>query len=258
MNAHDVKTARVVILPDAEAVAHHVAHWLFKLAIAKTNGPFSIALSGGSTPKRLFELLAHRHLASRFPWQNVQFFFGDERHVPVDDPASNYAMSHAALFAHVPVPPENIHAMPTTGTPEKDAALYERELKTFYGADTLQSGRPLFDVVLLGMGADGHTASLFPRQPVLKDVTHWVSTCVPDDAPHTRLTLTYPAIHSSRHVVFMLAGEAKADMFARVRRGDDASLPSSHVTSEGDISFIVDRAAARDVVSGDLVSGDVV
>jgi len=113
----------------------------------------------------------------------------------------------------------------------------------------LQPGKPLFDVVMLGMGPDGHTASLFPRQPVLQERKLWVSTCTPDNAPHTRLTLTYPAIHSSRHVVFMLAGDGKAEMLARVRRGDDASLPSSHITTEGDLTFLVDEAAAKDLPS---------
>jgi 6-phosphogluconolactonase len=134
--------------------------------------------------------------------------------------------------------------MPTSGDPAAAAAQYQAELQKVYGADTLQPGRPLFDVVMLGLGDNGHTASLFPRQPVLQERKLWVSTCVPDDAPHTRLTLTYPAIHSSRHVVvFMLAGAAKKEAFAKVRAGDPAE-PASHITTEGELIWLLDKAAA--------------
>ncbi|AQS87370.1 6-phosphogluconolactonase [Neoasaia chiangmaiensis NBRC 101099] len=249
MSGHDVKTANIVVLKDGEAIAQHMAHWLLEQALEKKDGPFVVALSGGSTPKHLFQLLAEPAIAERFPWDRTQIFYGDERYVPIDDPSNNYAMSREALLSHVPVPAANVHRMPTEGEPSSDAARYQKELQEVYGQDTLQPGKPLFDVVMLGMGPDGHTASLFPRQPVLQEKKLWVSTCTPDNAPHTRLTLTYPAIHSSRHVVFMLAGDGKAEMLARVRRGDDASLPSSHITTEGDLTFLVDEAAAKDLPS---------
>ncbi|WP_256887783.1 6-phosphogluconolactonase [Acidomonas methanolica] len=244
---HDVTTAGIIVLEDDDAVAHAMAAWLMQSALDKEDGPLVLALSGGTTPKRLLEVMAGPEYVARFPWRKCQFFYGDERHVPPDDPDSNYHMSCAALFSHVPVPPENLHPVPTGGSPEADAAAYEAELKKLYGAETFEPGRPLFDVVMLGIGPDGHTASLFPRQPVLEETRRWVSTCVPDDAPHVRITLTYPAIHSSRHVVFLLTGAEKAAMLKRVRQGDDASLPSSRVTTEGTMTFVIDRAAAEDL-----------
>ncbi|AOX16284.1 6-phosphogluconolactonase [Kozakia baliensis] len=246
MSGHDVKTAEVIVLKDGEAVAQHMAHWLLEQALAKKDGPFVISLSGGTTPKRLFQILAEPDIAARFPWSNTQIFYGDERYVPTSDPASNYTMSRETLLDHVSLPLANVHPMPTDADPETDAARYQKELQAVYGANELQPGKPLFDVVMLGMGPDGHTASLFPRQPVLKERTKWVATCTPDNAPHTRLTLTYPAIHSSRHVVFLLEGAGKAEMLARVRKGDD-SLPSCHITSEGDVTFLIDEAAAQDL-----------
>ncbi|WP_141301905.1 6-phosphogluconolactonase, partial [Komagataeibacter diospyri] len=213
----DVKTGAMVVLPDAEAIARYMAKWLTEQALAKKDGPFVIALSGGSTPKRLYQILASDAYRDRFPWANTQFFFGDERFVPDSDPASNYNMVEAEMLAHVNVPPANVHPMPTSGDPAQAAATYQAELEKVYGGTVLEPGRPLFDVVMLGLGDNGHTASLFPRQPVLDERKLWVSTCVPDDAPHTRLTLTYPAIHSSRHVVFMLAGAGKREAFAKVR-----------------------------------------
>ncbi|MBY4638953.1 6-phosphogluconolactonase [Gluconacetobacter entanii] len=243
MGGHDVKTGEMIVLADGEAIAQYMAKWLTQQALAKKDGPFVLALSGGSTPKRLYQILASEEYAGRFPWANTQFFFGDERFVPADDPASNYNMVETEMLEHVPVPIGNIHRMPTSGDPAAAAAQYQAELQKVYGADTLQPGRPLFDVVMLGLGDNGHTASLFPRQPVLQERKLWVSTCVPDDAPHTRLTLTYPAIHSSRHVVFMLAGAAKKEAFAKVRAGDPAE-PASHITTEGELIWLLDKAAA--------------
>lgn len=243
MAGHDVKTGEMIVLADGEAIAQYMAKWLTQQALAKKDGPFVLALSGGSTPKRLYQILASEEYAERFPWANTQFFFGDERFVPADDPASNYNMVETEMLEHVPVPIHNIHRMPTSGDPAAAAAQYQAALQKVYGADTLQPGRPLFDVVMLGLGDNGHTASLFPRQPVLQERKLWVSHCVPDDAPHTRLTLTYPAIHSSRHVVFMLASAGKKDAFAKVRAGDPAE-PASHITTEGALIWLLDKAAA--------------
>ncbi|PYD69841.1 6-phosphogluconolactonase [Komagataeibacter swingsii] len=240
---HDVKTGAMVVLPDAEAIAQHMAKWLTEQALAKKGGPFVIALSGGSTPRRLYQILASGAYRDRFPWANTQFFFGDERFVPASDPASNYNMVETEMLAHVPVPAANVHPMPTSGDPAQAAAEYQAELEAVYGGTVLEPGRPLFDVVMLGLGDNGHTASLFPRQPVLDERRLWVSTCVPDDAPHTRITLTYPAIHSSRHVVFMLAGAGKREAFAKVRAGDPAE-PASHITTEGELIWLMDKAAA--------------
>ena len=238
----DATTGRAEVLDDAEAVARHAADFLTERALA-SDGPFTVALSGGSTPKRLYEILAGGSHAKRFPWDRVQLFFGDERFVPPDDPSSNYRLANLAMLSHVPVPPNSVHRMPTDGDPADAARRYERELQMQYGAEALQPDRPLFDVVLLGLGENGHTASLFPDTDALAEREAWVVPCVPHDAPHTRLTLTYPAIASSRAVLFLVAGEAKAAVVARVRSGD-AALPATHVSTAGELIWVLDRAAA--------------
>jgi 6-phosphogluconolactonase len=241
-------TGRVEVLADPEAVAHYAADFLVERALA-TEGPFTVALSGGSTPKRLYEILADGAYAKRFPWDRVQLFFGDERFVPPDDSSSNYNMTNRALLSHVPVPPNSVHRMPTDGDPAEAAQRYERELRMQYGAEELEPGRPLFDVVLLGLGENGHTASLFPGTDVLEERTAWVGTCVPHDAPHTRLTLTYPAIASSRAVLFLVAGASKAEVVEKVR-GGDAAQPSTHIATEGELIWVLDQAAAGSAPHG--------
>ena len=162
------------VFQTAEALAHEAAEWLCALAQASV-GAFAICLSGGSTPRPLYERLATPAIAARFPWRRVHWFWGDERFVPHDHPDSNYRMVHQALFSQVPVPEANIHAIPTVGlTPEQAATAYETTLKEFYGADALDPRQPLFDVTLLGIGEDGHTASLFPGQPALRERRRWV------------------------------------------------------------------------------------
>lgn len=232
---------QVQVLDDAEALARHAAQWIEGL-IAARGGPFAIALSGGSTPKRLYQILAADH-AGRIPWSRVHLFFGDERFVPADDKDSNQRMVRETLLGHIDIPAANVHPMPTTGTPEEAAAAYQAELEAYYRSGTLDAARPLFDLVLLGLGENGHTASLFPGTPALEERVRWVVPCVPNDAPHTRLTLTYPAIASSREVAFLLAGAGKQEVFRRIRE-NDRSQPAARVTSVGRVSWLLDAAAA--------------
>lgn len=246
--SQDATTGRTEILDDAEAVARWTADFLIEQALA-TQGVFTVALSGGSTPKRLYEILATGAYASRFPWNRTHLFFGDERFVPPTDESSNYNMSNMAMLSHVPVPSENVHRMPTDGDPAEAARRYERELQSGYGLEALEAGRRLFDVVLLGLGENGHTASLFPDTEVLQETTAWVGTCVPHDAPHTRLTLTYPAIASSRFVLFLVAGAGKASVVKAVRGGDMA-LPSTRIHTDGELVWVLDRAAAGETPHG--------
>ena len=230
------------VLADPEALARHTAGWLAGLA-AHAPGPyFTVALSGGSTPKRLYELLAEHH-ARTFPWERTHLFFGDERFVPPDHDDSNQRMVRRALVDHIELPAANFHPMPTDGDPAEAAHRYQAELQQHYRDHALEPSRPLFDVVLLGLGENGHTASLFPGTDVIENTLDWVAPCVPLDAPHTRLTLTYPAIASSRDVAFLIAGAGKRDAIARVR-ADDRSQPASRITSIGRVSWFLDRAAA--------------
>src|SRR5258708_33101486 len=154
-------SGRVETLPDPATLAHHVAEWMTSAALAASD-VFRVSLSGGSTPKALYTLLASEAFRGRFPWQRVHWYWGDERFVPYDHPDSNYRMTREAMLAKAPGPPGNIHPVPADGTPEDAARRYERTLQEAYGAATFDPARPLFDVTLLGLGPDGHTASLLP------------------------------------------------------------------------------------------------
>lgn len=239
----NVAEAKLEILDDPDALARRVADWLLAAATA-TDGPFAIALSGGSTPRRLYQLLAGPPYSDGFPWSRTHWFWGDERFVLRDDPLSNYRMVREALLSHVPIPTANIHAVPTEGLSlEAAASAYERELKSFYGAERLDAARPLFDVTLLGLGPDGHTASLFPGTAALAERERWVAAVV-ETKPETRITLTYPALESSRRTAFLIAGEDKRAIFSRLRRGDDA-LPAARLQPVGELTWFADSAAAE-------------
>ena len=232
---------RIEILPDPLALAHHVAGWMTQAALG-AQGPFRISLSGGSTPKTLYGLLASDEFIRRFPWPRVSWYWGDERFVPYDHPDSNYRMTREAMLAKVPVPSENIHPIPTNGTPENAARRYERTLRESYGAATLDPHRPLFDVTLLGLGPDGHTASLLPGEPALNERKRWVAA-VSHGRPEVRITMTYPVIESSRRVAFLVAGEEKAEIFSAIRTRN-SRLPAARIRPVGELFWFVDQAAA--------------
>ncbi len=238
-----VSALGVEVLSDPQALAHRVADWMLDLARA-TDGRFTVALSGGSTPQSLYRQLALSPYREAFPWARTHLFWGDERFAPHEDVRSNYRMVQEALLAHVPIPPANVHATPTEGLSLWDAAsTYERELKTLYGAKRLDPERPLFDLTLLGLGVDGHTASLFPDSAVLTERDRWVSA-VTDSGAEPRVTLTYPALESSRHAAFLVAGPDKRGVFDRLRRGDD-SIPASRLRPTGALRAFVDAAAVN-------------
>jgi 6-phosphogluconolactonase len=231
---------RLEVLPDPQTLARHVAEWMTQAALA-ADRPFRVSLSGGSTPKTLYSLLASDDFRDRFPWQRVAWYWGDERFVPYDHPDSNYRMTREAMLAKAPVPPENVHPVPADGPPEEAARRYERTLREAYGGATFDPARPLFDITLLGLGADGHTASLLPGQPVLEERTRWVMA-VSHGRPEIRITMTYPAIDSSRSVAFLVAGREKAAILTAIR-GGDTSLPAARVRPVGELIWFVDRAA---------------
>ena len=232
---------RVEILPDPPTLARHVAEWMTAAALAAT-GDFRVSLSGGSTPKALFGLLASDEFRRHFPWNRVSWYWGDERFVPHDHPDSNFRMTREAMLAKAPVPRENIHPVPTDGSPEDAALRYERTLQQAYGATTLDPARPLFDITLLGLGTDGHTASLLPGEPALNERRRWV-VAVSHGRPEVRVTMTFPVIESSRRVAFLVAGREKAAIFRTIRAGD-SDLPAAQVRPVGELFWFVDRAAA--------------
>jgi 6-phosphogluconolactonase len=232
---------RMEIFPDPAALARHVAEWMTSAALA-ANGTLRVSLSGGSTPKTLYGLLASDEFRNRFPWQRVSWYWGDERFVPHDDPASNYRMTREAMLDKAPVPPQNIHPIPVDGSPDDAARRYERTLQEAYGATTLDAARALFDVTLLGLGPDGHTASLLPGEPVLEERKRWVAA-VSHGRPEIRITMTYPVIESSRVVAFLVAGREKAPILRTIRAGG-SQVPAARVRPTGELIWFVDRAAA--------------
>jgi len=230
------------IFATPEELAQAAADWIVARACASRRR-FAVCLSGGTTPKRLYELLAAPARRSRLPWERTHWFWGDERVVAQDDPRSNFRMAWEAVLRHVPVPADNIHAIPTGRMgAAAGAAEYEAALKRFYGAEALTDGRLLFDLTLLGLGEDGHIASLFPGSAALAETERW-AVAVAREGASDRVTLTCPALASSAVTVFLVVGERKRRALARVRAGDPA-LPAVRLRPQGVVFWFADRAAA--------------
>jgi 6-phosphogluconolactonase len=234
--------AQTRIFASAELLAQGVADWIVDQA-GSDRAQFSMCLSGGETPKRLYEILGTPAHRARMPWDKTHWFWGDERVVPHDDPRSNFHMAWEALLRHVPVPRDNVHPIPiAASSPPAAAAAYETTLKTFYGHDTIEPGRSLFDVTLLGLGEDGHIASLFPGSPALAETRPWVVPVVGERAVD-RITLTYPALAASAATAFLVAGARKRQILTRLRSGE-ADLPAARLRPAGVVIWFVDRAAS--------------
>jgi 6-phosphogluconolactonase len=232
----------VITVADAQALARAAADRLMA-RIAANDGRIAICLTGGSSPKKLYELLATDAYRNRIPWDRTHWFIGDERFVPVSDERNNMAMARKA-FLDALAPASLIHPIPTdVATPDESAMRYERELKSFYGADHLDRARPLFDLVLMGVGPDGHAASLFPGYPALQEIKRWV-VGVPEAHVEPfvpRVSLTLPALASCREMLFEVSGASKRAILTRVLGGEN--LPASSARSEGETVFLVDQAA---------------
>lgn len=198
-------------------------------------------LSGGRTPGPLYALLASER-RDQIPWEFVHVFWGDERYVPTDDPASNFRMAKNALLDHVPCPAENVHPMPTRFPSPDDAAVdYERTVRAYFG-----NGHPHFDLVLLGMGEDGHTASLFPGSPALGEQARWVVAVTAPADPPTRLTMTFPVLIRAANIYVLVAGSTKAAALPHVLTGtpDPNTYPAAGLRStKGTLIWWVDRDA---------------
>ena len=233
----------IIDVADGDALAKTAAERLLARITPGGERP-AIALTGGSSPEGLYRLLAQEPYRSRIPWQRVHWFIGDDRFVPPDDPLSNMGMARRLFLDRVNAPAPNVHPVPTTAaTPQAAARLYESDLQRFYGSERLDPARPLFDLVLMGLGPDGHTASLFPGAPALEEKERWV---VGVDKAHVapfvpRVTLTFPALASTREMLFLVSGEDKRDILARVLAGED--LPAARAHCEGKLVWLVDRAA---------------
>jgi len=233
---------RIVRLANPQLLAERAADEFAASASAAQGGRgrFAVALSGGKTPRAMLETLSTRGL----DWPSIHFFWSDERCVGPDDPNSNYGMARDALLSKIAMPEGNIHRMPGELEPNAGAAAYIAELRVFFGA-----GTPRFDLLFLGLGPDGHTASLFPRTTALDVVDSW---CVANQvsgpvASPWRLTLTYPAINAARRVVFLVEGADKSDILANVlgNEKDVQRYPAQGIApSDGELVWLVDSAAA--------------
>ena len=233
--------ARIEILPDVEALSLRAADLFEQLAstaLAQRN-LFTVCLSGGSTPKLLYSKLAQRNLS----WDQIHLFWGDERCVPPDSADSNFRMVKEALLDSISIPEQNVHRMHGEMADHEQAAIrYETELRDFF--DT--SNFPRFDLVHLGLGEDGHTASLFPGSPALREQRRWVLETQGAASPYlSRLTLTLPVLNAAAHICFLVAGAPKAGPFKRVFEERDRSLPAALIEpQDGDLLFLADHAAA--------------
>jgi 6-phosphogluconolactonase len=238
------KLPDVIVVPNADALARVAAERMLA-RLPRSDGRLAVCLAGGSTPERLFQLLTRPPWRDAVPWPQIRWFWGDDRFVPESDPRSNAGAARRLMLDRVPVPAANIFPIPTNTANETEAArLYEMELRRFYGAERLLPGRPLFDIVLMGVGSDGHTASLFPSQPQVDETARWVIG-VPEaglDPFVPRVTLTLPTLASTREMLFLVSGATKRDVLARVLAGED--LPAAHAYAEGELVWLVDRDAA--------------
>ena len=235
--------ARIVIVQDAAALAEAAARRLVDRVSGKDRA--AVALTGGASPQGLYRLLAEEPWRGEVPWDRVHWFIGDDRFVPETDALSNMGAARRLFLDRVRAPRQNVHPIPTdTSSPERAARLYEDDLKAFYGATKLDPARPMFDLVLMGLGDDGHTASLFPNSPALEETQHWalgigkagMEPFVP------RVTLTFPMLASTREMLFLVDGAEKRAILSRVLAGDD--LPARRAYADGDLVWLVDRAAA--------------
>jgi len=232
---------RLQVVEDADKLALAAAQWVVLTVQARLQevDRFSLVLSGGSTPQALYLLLARYPYANEIDWTRLHIFWGDERCVPPEHSQSNYRMACQALLEHVPLPPEHIHRMRGELPPEEAAQAYAQELAQFFG-----ERQPQFDLVLLGMGADGHTASLFPHSAALKEIHKWVAANFAPSQASWRITLTIPALNAARQVAFLVSGADKASTLQRVLEGpyQPDELPAQFIQPA---VWLVDAAAAH-------------
>ncbi|XGV97658.1 MAG: 6-phosphogluconolactonase [Leptolyngbya sp. BL-A-14] len=249
MNPTTVSNAvQIQVLADAEALTQAAATEFVKQAkqAIATSGRFTVALSGGSTPKSLYALLATEPWRRQIPWSHVHFFWGDERHVPPDHADSNYRMTQERLLFQVPVPAENVHRIQTENPDASSvAAGYEQAIRQFFKLH--ENELPQFDLVLLGMGPDGHTASLFPHTKVIHEQTRLVAAPWVEKFKTYRITLTPPVLNNANHIIFFVTGAEKAETLKAVLEGEyqPDRFPSQLIQpTHGTVLWMVDQAAA--------------
>jgi len=238
----------IVIARDLDDLHRQAAEFVTRYIMnrARPGNRVAIALSGGTTPRGLYERLAGENLRHKIPWSRVHLFWGDERCVPPENPESNYRTADESLISRVPIPLENIHRMPGEKTdPQKAADAYERTLRDFFR--TAPGEWPAFDLALLGVGSDGHTASLFPGSPVLEETRRWVAAPYVEKLKAHRLTLTLPVFNHADQVIFLAAGREKAPVMREwvSQENRTARFPFEMIRPlSGRLLFLLDREAA--------------
>lgn len=238
----DAPNATVHEYPDREALSHGAATALVTDIhdVLRRQDRYTLALAGGSTPRRLYELLGNEEEGA-LPWNRLHLFWGDERYLPHTHPDSNVHMVREMLLNAAPIPDDNVHPMPTQGnSAAADAATYASTLQAFFNDRT-----DTFDTVLLGLGSDGHTASLFPETSNLGDTDQWVRVveAPPRHDVSTRLTCTLPVLNGTRQAFVLVSGSQKQDALRGVLKERDPSLPGTHVDPQGHCYWYVDHAA---------------
>ena len=237
---------QIAIYPDTNSLSHEAAQSIVRLAneAIVTRGRFSIALSGGSTPKVLYGLLATEPYLGQINWSSIEIFWSDERCVPPDDAESNYAMANEVLLSKIPIQPRQVHRMPADEANHDTASQeYTLEMQRVFGTN----GIPAFDLIQLGMGPEGHTASLFPHQQSLHEQERLVMPVSVPKPPPLRLTFTPPLLNAARHVLFLVTGSEKADAVQAVLEGPYQSeeYPAQIVRpATGEVTWMLDTAAA--------------
>jgi 6-phosphogluconolactonase len=235
------------IFKDSSELCKGLAEWITSL-IEETltrKEQFSLVLSGGNTPKKLHELLASTHYAERIDWKKIYVFWGDERAVPFEDSRNNARMAFDTLLNKVPIPRDQIHLIDTGLSPEAAAMEYEEELCEYFGTDVLPART--FDLVLLGMGEDGHTLSLFPGEPVIQEEKLWVTAFYLKPQDMYRITLTKNIVNRAEHIVFMVSGPEKAHALHEVLEGEyhPERYPAQVIIpTRGELHFFTDESAA--------------
>ncbi len=241
----------ITICKDMETLGKEAAKMFAQLAdqYVTRKGRFTVALSGGSTPRSLYKYLCLPPIRSQVPWGGIHIFWGDERLVPPDHPDSNFGMANEIFLPKVPIPDENIFAMPMNETdPHHAAEIYEAAIHDCF--DPEDDEIPAFDLILLGLGADGHTASLFPGTSALDEEEAWVAANYVPKLDKTRLTLTFPIINQARNILFLAAGKEKAPVIqALLSPGQNTSnYPAARVKpAKGKRFFMLDEDAASDL-----------
>jgi 6-phosphogluconolactonase len=236
------------VFADMDALSRAALEELFGVMgeAVRERGRFLIALSGGHTPEKLYRCWADSEQNSaRTSWEKVHLFWSDERYVPKDDPLSNYRMTRAALISHVPIPPANVHRVPgpeDCTTAEAAADAYESELRKFFG-----SASPRFDLQLLGLGVEGHTASLFPHSPALEEEKRWVRAVQAPAKPPERLTFTPVVLNQGQNTFFLVSGLEKRDVIRALRTEPESAsspYPAARIRPAGGVVWFLDSAAA--------------